>query len=478
MKRQIWLTFSLRKKVRLISMTAVAVVLLSILVNVLVSVFGLGSLGSILEGNSKSLRFWSAIEAEQSAFQNVIRDSSDEVKQRYQDSCHETERALSALPFDYKLIGQERYAKTWSIRNLYGAYSEARDRFLLLSKEDESYGTQFYDIIGMQRYLSVYAGDLEELNVKAGTGEYKKLQPYLKWILAASIVWGFLALWLVWRLNRSVNQSIVKPVVALAEDSKRIGENDFTGREPTACGQDEIAMLVRAFVQMKTSTRDYIDALNRNYEMEKQLESVRLQMLKNQINPHFLFNTLNMIAGTAQIEDAVTTEKMISALSRLFRYNLKSTDAVMPLERELKVISDYIYLQKMRFGQRIQYSTDCQEETMEVLIPVFALQPLVENAIIHGLSSKSQGGKIHIRSWLAEGKIWILVADTGVGIPKDKLKEMRMALEEGEENKTGIGVGNIYRRIHSMYQDGQVTIDSVENCGTTVQIVFTADNRR
>ena len=76
-------------------------------------------------------------------------------------------------------------------------------------------------------------------------------------------------------------------------------------------------------------------------------------MLKNQINPHFLFNTLNAIAGMAQIEDAETTERMIEALSRLFRYNLKTTASVMPLEREIAVVKDYVYLQKMRFGERI-----------------------------------------------------------------------------------------------------------------------------
>ena len=150
--------------------------------------------------------------------------------------------------------------------------------------------------------------------------------------------------------------------------------------------------------------------------MEKQLDEVRLQMLKNQINPHFLFNTLNMIASTAQIEDAAATEKMIHALSRLFRYNLKSTDSVMPLERELKVVQDYMYLQQMRFGQRIRYDTDCNQDTLEVLVPSFALQPLVENAIIHGISPKGQGGRIHVRSWMEGRRIWISVADTGLSL--------------------------------------------------------------
>ena len=101
-------------------------------------------------------------------------------------------------------------------------------------------------------------------------------------------------------------------------------------------GEDEISRLVQEFCRMKASTRENIRNMEEKHAMEQKLNDMRLQMLKSQINPHFLFNTLNMIASTAQIEDAVATEKMITALSRLFRYNLKSAGTVMPLERELK----------------------------------------------------------------------------------------------------------------------------------------------
>lgn len=97
------------------------------------------------------------------------------------------------------------------------------------------------------------------------------------------------------------------------------------------------------------------------------------------------------------MEEAETTEKMIQAMSRLFRYNLKSTASVMPFEREKKVVEDYIYLQKMRFGSRIRYTSDCSQDTMDIMIPVFALQPLVENAIVHGLAVEPEGGRLHIR---------------------------------------------------------------------------------
>ena len=470
----IWLCCSLEQKVRCITVSAAAVVILSIAAVVLVAGFGMKEFGDLLKGNSKSLAFWSAMEEESSAFRNYVDDRSRENRDRYENACAKAVSAMEDLPFDYTGTGAARYGATWSILNMYENYAKARDTFLEMDMGESDYTDRLYTIYRVQGYLGTHAGRLEQLTVQSGNERYELQRPLLVIVPAVSMLWGAAALLMVRWLNRSVNRNIVQPVVELAEDSRRIGENDFSGPDPQAEGEDEIARLVHAFCTMKASTRGYIEALTEKHKMEKQLDEVRLQMLKNQINPHFLFNTLNMIASTAQIEDAGTTEKMISALSRLFRYNLKSTDSVMPLERELKVVQDYMYLQQMRFGQRIRYTTDCSPETLEVLVPSFALQPLVENAIIHGLSPKGQGGRIHVRSRMKDGRLWISVADTGLGMSLKRLEELRQALEQGDEKATGVGVGNIYRRVHSMYQDGGVFIYSGEGRGTVVQMVFTA----
>ncbi len=472
---KLWLSASLQKKLKYIVICAAVVVLLSIAANFLVAGFGMMGFSSVLRGNSQSLAFWSAMEGEKNAFASYVREETDESRRKYEKACEETEKALKELPFDYRRMGPEPYAKVWSIRNMHEQYVRYRDDFLLLPKEDENYTERLYTIYRVQGYLCTYAGQLEQMMVKIGNENYEKHRYLLVIVPAASILWGAAALFFVRLMNRSVNRSIIRPVVELAEDSDRIGRNDFSGKDVYVEGGDEIARLVQAFTRMKVSTRGYINALTEKHEMEKQLDEVRLQMLKNQINPHFLFNTLNMIAGTAQIEDAGTTEKMITALSRLFRYNLKSTDSVMPLERELKVVQDYMYLQQMRFGQRLSYSTDCCPDTMEVLVPSFCLQPLAENAVLHGLSLRSRGGKIHIRSWLQGNRLWISVADTGDGMDQEKLMEIRCSLKSGDEKKTGIGVGNIYRRVQGMYKDGEVFIYSRPGCGTVVQLAFTPE---
>lgn len=469
----IWMSCSLERKVRWITISTAAVVILSITAVMLVAGYGMKGFGDLLMGNSRSLAFWSAMDAESSSFQYYAGDRTPENREKYEMSCARTRSALKSLPFDYEEIGADRYGVTWSILNMYENYAAARDAFLEMEEGAPDYLDRLYTIYRVQGYLATHAGRLEQMTVESGNERYEMQRPLFIIVPAVSILWGAAALLMVRWLNWSVQRNIVRPMVELAEDSRRIGENDFTGPDTHAEGGDEIASLVRAFCTMKASTRGYIEALTEKHKMEKQLDEVRLQMLKNQINPHFLFNTLNMIASTAQIEDAATTEKMIHALSRLFRYNLKSTDSVMPLERELKVVQDYMYLQQMRFGQRIRYDTDCNQDTLEVLVPSFALQPLVENAIIHGISPKGQGGRIHVRSWMEGRRIWISVADTGRGMARERLEEIRRALARGEEKATGVGVGNIYRRVHGMYQDGEIFIYSSEGRGTVVQMAFT-----
>lgn len=186
---------------------------------------------------------------------------------------------------------------------------------------------------------------------------------------------------------------------------------------------------------------------------------------------------------------------MINTLSRLFRYNLKTQTSIMPLEQEVKIMDDYMYLQQMRFGQRIKYMCDVDNSSLDELVPAFVLQPLIENAIIHGLSSLSEGGLIYVRGFKKDDKMWLSIADTGVGIEKDKLDSIRKYLDnifalpdtetaassENDSNyadseinrKTvGVGIGNIAYRVKGMYNNSGMKIYSRKNHGTVIQIYF------
>ena len=161
---------------------------------------------------------------------------------------------------------------------------------------------------------------------------------------------------------------------------------------------------------------------------------------------------------------------MIMALSNLFRYNLKNSSSEAILSQELNVVRDYMYIQHMRFGDRLKFQIDCDREHEETIVPTFTFQPLIENAIIHGLSKKEEGGRIHVRVWENEDAVFITVEDTGVGMSEEKLEKLKQKLEEGNVSRDSIGVGNVYRRFKIMYPKGEFTIDSTEGKGTSIKL--------
>lgn len=465
---------SLKQKMGRIMAWAVMASLVSVAGAAAVGAYGMVGFHSILNINSKSLAFLSAVGEESQAFSRYVSEGTKEAREAYQRAAGHTSRAVEDLPFDSSRLSRARYAQTWSIRNLYSGYVRRREAFFDMDAEAPGYIEALYGVYQAQDYLGEYANRLEQLTVEEGNQRYQTLRPLFALIPLGAFLWGGMAAAAALRLLSRVDRGIIQPVEQLAQDSRRIAVNDFSGPEMKAEGEDEIGELVEAFYHMKASTKGYIAALKENHEVQKQLDAVRLQLLKSQINPHFLFNTLNMIASMAQIEEAATTERMTLALSRLFRYNLKSTDSVMPLERELKTVRDYMYIQQMRFGKRLGFREDCGEETLPVLIPSFALQPLAENAVIHGISSLKEGGSVLIKTRLRGGRLFIWVLDTGRGMERERLRELRAALKQEDGTKTGIGLGNIDRRVRAMYADGGLRLYSRPGEGTLVRIAFTA----
>ena len=484
MLRNIWLTISIKKKIGIFAAMVILIMALSATFSICIMNFSLGGFNTILNDNSRCHDFQEALDLEIESFADYIRDATPDTRDQYVLSCVRTERCLRSLPFDYARIGTERYARTWSILNGYETYQAYRDELAETQVRESDFVERLYRVYKMQEYLQTYARRLVQVTLKEGNDSYQEKvpvfynMPYL--ILAISAVFmGF-----VMFLTKILSNALVSPAVLLAQCARKIAKNDFTGEDPSVENRDEMGELVRAFNKMKRSTKGYIDTLKENHrmsellhreeiervEMEKQLSGARQELLKSQINPHFLFNTLNMIACMAKLEEAVTTERMISSMSSLFRYNLKTSEQIVTLARELKVVQDYMYIQQMRFGSRILYSCDLKVDAEQAMIPAFTLQPVVENAMVHGLSKKEQGGRVHVRIWEQGNRLVISVADTGLGMSEERLAEVTEAMKERRTSRIGIGLGNIYKRIHMMYKQGEFRIASIEGRGTVIQM--------
>lgn len=481
---QRWQKYTIRQKITFYMVTVFLCIFLSVLFNVWVANFSLGDFNNILSESSKSSAFVQAMENESKLFEQYMKNRTEENEQLLNLAMEETQKTIDELPFDYKIIEEERYSITWSIRSCYEVYAEKRDEIFDIPQGTLQYVDQLYMIYDIQDYLRGYASDLMNDTLAAGSSAYRAKIPAMVFIPAVMAVIAIFIILLMLELSAIMRRTIVNPILKLSGFAKRIANNDFFIEDMPVENKDEIGELTHAFNKMKFATGEYIRALEESrraldrlheeelekLEVERRLERMKLEVLVNQVNPHFLFNTLNVIGGMAMLENAETTERMIIALSNLFRYNLKNSSTEAILSQELSVVRDYMYIQQMRFGERLDYCVECDVEESATVIPTFTFQPLVENAIIHGLAPKEEGGKIHIRVWERDGETFITVHDTGVGISKEKLEKLKSKLEEGSVSRDSIGVGNVYRRFKIMYPDGQFTIYSRENKGTLIKL--------
>lgn len=204
---------------------------------------------------------------------------------------------------------------------------------------------------------------------------------------------------------------------------------------------------------------------------ENQLKQAKLDALQKQIAPHFIFNVLNSISRLLSMGDYTTAKTMLSAFTGMMRYALSNMQSSVFLEKELAYVENYLSIQKIRFGECMDYQIHCQPELRSMCIPFFSLQPLVENSIEHGLRSREEGGKLTIQCTKQPGCSVITIADNGTGIPPEKLAQIRSAFAHPEEPCPHVGLLNCYRRFQLMY--GQRLTFSIESDpGTCITITI------
>ena len=225
------------------------------------------------------------------------------------------------------------------------------------------------------------------------------------------------------------------------------------------------------------NTRELINA------SKKQAQYLALQ---NQINPHFLYNTLEGIRGEALAAGLDTVAKMTEALSTFFRYTISNVEHLVSLEDELRNIENYYVIQRYRFGERINLSIeyddeDDRDELSKCRMPKLTLQPIVENAIIHGIECKIGRGNIRIKLEATPSRLIITVSDDGVGMDEARLQKLNRELETpfldfvtpDREKRGGIAIINVNSRIRLLFGEQYgVTIYSTEGVGTDVEVTL------
>lgn len=293
------------------------------------------------------------------------------------------------------------------------------------------------------------------------------MKSVVKIILVLTIVFLLLATGIAFYFSRTVTRklnALTAKVVAFGDGELSINADDF--------GEDEIGSLASSFNEM---TEKINELINLEYKAKLLQKTAELQMLQAQVKPHFINNTLQAMGTLGLKKGAKDVYLMANALARTLRYTLRPTAELIPLRKEIENMNDYLYIQKILWGEQLHITIQVENALDDWPVPVLILQPLVENAIKHGLDDSTEGS-IHVIIKKLNGKLAITVSDNGRGIPPATLKMLQewlllqKTVDHAEEH---MGILNIVNRMRLIYGDeSSLTIDSKLNAGTTINILL------
>lgn len=270
-----------------------------------------------------------------------------------------------------------------------------------------------------------------------------------------------------------VSRLLSSRLVFLSKKIKEVSQGNFNVRT-IIDGEDEIGILSRHLDSMIRNTKELINKVNKTNQQKSLLErrqsEMKFKMLASQINPHFLFNSLESLRMEAHSIGAEELANTIKSLGKFIRNNLEVTSEQITLEQELELVKLYLEIQKFRFDNRLRYVFRVDPDSLETLIPPLIIQPLVENSVIHGLEGLMEGGVVEVKIELNQHILDVKVTDNGVGMDEQTLVQIQtMMNEEDEEKVTRLGLRNIHQRLQIIYGNKSgLRISSKQGEGTSI----------
>ena len=254
-----------------------------------------------------------------------------------------------------------------------------------------------------------------------------------------------------------VHRRITRPIALLAEASRRIEAGELGVTVPMQ-SDDELGQLGKAFSNMSLRLQELID---RTYKEEIALRDARIQAMQSRINPHFINNALETINWQARIEGSQSISAMVESLSVLLNAGMSRNDRhMLTLREELETAKAYFYFVTLRFGERLKTCIDADPDTLDAIVPALTIQPLIENAVEHGIAPAG-GGRIDLRCARTAGRLRIEVVNTGRAASEADLRRMAEAISGNSQGGAHLGLANISTRLHLIYGGGAaMTVDA------------------
>lgn len=292
-----------------------------------------------------------------------------------------------------------------------------------------------------------------------GLASLDRLDIIRRQLFEAVILIGSIILLVMLVGSYMIAKKITKPILSLQNAMGNFNQLKTTLKVEAGCY--EVESLTKQFNQMYLEIQRLVDEIKAN---EKYLRSYELNALYSQINPHFLYNTLDTIVWMAEFNDSQKVIEVTKSLAQFFRISLSSGQEMISLENEFDHVKQYLFIQKQRYGQELNYDVLLEENIKEIEVPKIILQPIVENAIYHGIREQSGGGKVTVTGERLENTIVLCVIDDGVGFDTVHLKQKSVKLG-------GVGMENVKKRLELIYgQAAKLEIESKIGQGTQVTI--------
>ncbi|SEV92454.1 sensor histidine kinase [[Clostridium] fimetarium] len=350
----------------------------------------------------------------------------------------------------------------------------------------EKYKLRYENAVELYDYINMYIYSLNNELFRNNSSNYEALSKSLQYLETISTVIMFMIALSSLVLITIVTKTITNPLKVLASKANQVAKGNFEVELVKVTTKDEVGVVSTAFNKMVISIQEYIrklkDGMDKEREMEENelliethLKDAQLKYLQAQINPHFLFNTLNAGAQLAMMESADKTYEYVQHVADFFRYNVRKNNGTVTLKEEIELVDNYIYILNVRFSGKINFTKNIDERYLKIHTPSMILQPIIENSVNYGISNIDWAGLIELSVYEKSDKVCISIKDNGIGMSQELINEVmnsKLKTADLSKDSNGVGLDNVIARLHLFYEYEDVfnIISEGTNKGTEVLI--------
>jgi len=477
---------SIRIKVIFISVTTTLIILLMNLFMYVNVNRMLNRLDEIYTSNISLNELSDTLARVQMSMTSYLNTRTSDAMEDYYRNEQDYSRLLSGL--NEEIYGNDLKLMEKNIRRMSEEYVELTGQTIDAKRGGnvEKVRSRYEKATELYGYINTFIYSLNNEQFRVNSSSYQVLSTslkYLEWInIGTFILVGVCNIVLIVLLINT----ITKPLQSLAGRADQVAKGNMEVELLPIVYEDEVGVVSKAFNAMIISVREYIDRVRKSMEtenalkekelmMETHLKDAQIKYLQAQINPHFLFNTLNAGAQLAMMEGADRTYRYVQRVADFFRYNVRKTNNTVTLREEIALVDTYIYILNVRFSGEIHFRKEVDEGLLEIQVPSMILQPIVENSVNYGIRGIDWEGEIVLSVYRQEDTICISVKDNGIGISRekiDKIMSSELRAADLSRDSNGIGLDNVIGRLRLFLNEEDVIsiLSEGENKGTEVLI--------